>query len=82
MIVKTLMTRGTFVLAPGGRFGMVRRFNRRTNESLVQFGATGMIDAMVKGGLKDDYLRDQGMAADFHFTKLRLAPKHMHEGMA
>ncbi len=80
-MLRDLMTRGTFVLIPDGTFGMVRRFNRRTNESLVQFGATGMMDSLVRGGLSDEWLREKGMAREYHFTKLKLAPKHMIEGL-
>lgn len=69
-IVRRLTTRGTFITL-NGRPGMVRRFNRRTNECLVQWNLS---DALVgEGGLPDDWQRDKGLATDHHFTTLRLA---------
>lgn len=72
-IVRRLCSKGTFVTL-GTRSGMVRRFDRRTNECLVQWGASGLIDSLAgRGGLSDDWLRHEGMATDHHFTTLRLA---------
>lgn len=77
-IVRLLTSRGTFVITPAGRFGMVRRFDRRTNEALVQYGATGLIDALAgRGVLSDKLLVDRGMAIPHHFSTLRLAPKKL-----
>lgn len=74
-IVRRLTTRGTFVTL-GTKSGMVRRFDRRTNECLVQWGASGLSDALAgEGGLPDDWQRDKGLATDHHFTTLRLAPE-------
>lgn len=74
-IVRRLTTRGTFVTL-GTRSGTVRRFDRRTNECLVQWGASGLIDSLAgRGGLSDDWLRHEGMAIDHHFTTLKLAPE-------
>lgn len=70
-VLLSLICPGTFVLTPSGKFGVVRRFNRSTNEVLVQFGATGLADP------SDDWLREKGLADYFHFEKLRLAPTNL-----
>lgn len=76
-IVRRLCSKGTFVTF-GTRSGTVRRFDRRTNECLVQWGASGLIDSLAgRGGLSDDWLRHESMATDHHFTTLRLAPEEV-----
>lgn len=75
-IVRQICSRGTFVLNSEGRPGMVRRFDRRTNQCLVQWNATGVMDALAgRNGLDDDWMRSEGLAHDIHFTNLRLAPE-------
>lgn len=68
-----LCTSGNFVVTPNDKTGMVRSFDARTNEVLVQFGATSQLDALAKGGLDDDYIVQEGLGARYHFTKLRPA---------
>lgn len=74
-IIRQLTAPGTFVIVPSGKPGMVRSFNATSNECTVQYGATGFIDALYGAFNNDTKLRDQGLMADFHFSKLRLAPK-------